>query len=425
MRSIFGLDKDTRRAYIAAMFGFLLDAYDLLLILSVLPLIEILFFPTLTGTLGLLATYGALTISLLFRPLGSSLFGHLADRVGRRRILIITVSGFAVFTFLIGILPIYDQVGILAPVLLYVIRALQGTFVGGEYAAGNPFALEFTPQNRRGLVSGLLAAAFDAGVLLSSLVVFVLSSLLPGQEFVNYGWRIAFFTGIIPAALALYVRLSVPESRMWERQRKTLSETTRINVSPWLYVATSLLMAGFLYTYYSTVGFYPTLVANYLHYPLSIVSLVLVVINGALLLAHPGAGALSDLIGRRLGLTLLALISIIAAVPVFIALPSLASSFITLFVTLVLIGALVNSAYGIHAAYVTESYPTLRRGWGYGFSYAIGMIIGAFAPMILVLLGSALHSVFIAVAINAALGLLLIMGVALTRPETKNLSMER
>jgi MFS family permease len=167
------------------------------------------------------------------------------------------------------------------------------------------------------------------------------------------------------------------------------------------------------------------LISNYLHYPSPLPSLVLTVTNGAILLAHLGAGALSDLVGRRVSLTSLGLFSIIATVPVFTALPNLASSFNSLLVALALVGALVNSAYGIHAAYVTESYPTLRRGLGYGVSYAVGLIVGALAPLILILLGNALGSVFTAIVINVILGQLLIVSIALTRPETRNLSMER
>ncbi len=422
---VLGLDRESTRAFTAALFGFLLDAYDLLIILSVLPLIQSLFFPYLTGVLGLLATYGALLLSLLFRPLGSSIFGYLADRIGRRRVLITTVIGFALMTFLMGVLPTYAEVGITAAVLLYVVRVIQGIFVGGEYAAGNPFALEFAPQNRRGLVSGILAAGFDAGVLLSSFVVFVLTSVLTKQEFVSYGWRIAFFTGLIPAALALYIRLRVPESRIWEKIRTVSASQGRSLMRASLIVATSLLMIGFLYTYYSTVGLYSTLVVDYLHYPLALASLILTVTNGIILIAHIGAGALSDKVGRRWGLAMLGLLSIIASVPIFIFLSSIASNFTYLLITLALIGALVNSAYGIHAAYVTESYPTLIRGLGYGVSYAVGLIVGAFAPIILILLGSAIRSIFTAIVINVLIGQLLVVAVALSRQETKELSMER
>lgn len=427
--SILGLGRDAKRALTASLFGFLLDAYDLLIILSVLPLIQVIFFPELTGILGLLATYGTLSISLLFRPLGSSLFGFLADRIGRRKVLILTVLGFALSTALIGLLPTYDQAGILAPILLYIVRAVQGIFVGGEYAAGNPFALEFSPRNRRGLVSGLLSSSFDAGVLLSSLVVFIISSMVSKQDFIAYGWRIAFFTGLIPAVLALYVRFAVPESKVWEMRRKAILKLDKIgtdsSVNYRLIIATSLLMAGFLYTYYSTIGFYSTLVANYLKYPSPLPSLILTITNAILLVAHLGAGALSDWMGRRKGLILFGITSIVVALLVFIMLPSIAFSFNNVLISLALAGALTNAAYGIHAAYVTESFPTLRRGLGYGISYAIGLIIGAAAPFILILLGNAIGSIFIAIIINVVLGQLMVVTVAISRPETKDLSIER
>ncbi|MEM4970103.1 MAG: MFS transporter [Sulfolobales archaeon] len=424
-----GIDRDARRGLTAAVFGFLLDAYDLLLILSIVPIISTIFAPQLTGSLAIIASLAALVIALISRPIGSLIFGYLADRIGRRRVLVITILGFSLATFFTGVLPTYQQVGVLALILLYIVRAIQGIFIGGEYAAGNPFALEFAPQNRRGLVSGLLAAAFDAGVLLSSLVVFLISSSMSREDFINYGWRIAFFTGLIPAALGLYIRLGVPESRIWERiqeiRRKAQIQMSSTRISPWLYVSTSLLMAGFLYTYYSTVGFYSTLISNYLKYPVANASLVLTVTNGLILLAHLSSGILSDFVGRRPALILLGVLSIILAVPIFITLPSIASDFNTLLITLAVIGAIVNSAYAIHAAYITESYPTLRRGLGYGLSYALGLIIGGSAPLILVPLGTALGSIFVAIAINIILGQLLVVGIALARPETKGLSMER
>ena len=214
------------------------------------------------------------------------------------------------------------------------------------------------------------------------------------------------------------------ESRIWERKiQEARTKVLNINVSPWLYVATSLLMAGFLYTYYSTVGIYSTLVTTYLRYPLSFAALVLTVTNAIILFAHLGAGFFSDLVGRRLAFISLALASIVIGAPIYaFALRSIAMSSNALLITLALLGALVNSAYAIHAAYVTESYPTLRRGFGYGLSYAMGLIIGAFAPIILILMPI---GIFAAIAVNAVIGQALILGVALSRPETKYLSMER
>jgi MFS family permease len=425
-RTYLGLERDSIKALTAALFGFLLDAYDLLIILSLLPTIQILFFPELTGVLGLLATYGTLTITLIFRPLGSSLFGYYTDKIGRQRILVITITGFAIITFLMGLLPTHAQAGVLAPILLYILRAVQGIFIGGEYAAGNPFALEFAPQNRRGLVSGMLAAAFDAGVLLSSFVVYVLSSTLTGDAFLSYGWRIAFFTGIIPAALALYIRLTVPESRVWVKMKTQAAVSKRSirEVGP-LIVATSLLMAGFLYTYYSTVGVYTTLVKTYLNYSTAMASLVLTVTNGLLLLTHLGAGYMSDIIGRRLSLIILGIISIILTIPTFQFITTISANYNYLLITLAITGAIVNSAYAIHGAYVTESYSTLLRGFGYGLSYAIGLIIGGFAPMILISIGALIGSIFTAIIINVVIGQLLVVIIALLRPETRYLAMER
>jgi MFS family permease len=426
MRTFLGLDRESIRALTAALFGFLLDAYDLLIILSLLPVIQILFFPELTGVLGLLATYGTLTITLIFRPLGSSLFGYYADKIGRQKVLVITISGFAIITFFMGLLPTYAQAGVLAPLLLYALRAIQGIFIGGEYAAGNPFALEFAPQNRRGLVSGILAAAFDAGVLLSSFVVYILGTMLTREAFMSYGWRIAFFTGILPAALALYIRLKVPESRVWTKMKgQAVTSRRSLGEASFLIVATSLLMAGFLYTYYSTVGIYSTLVTTYLKYPIALASLVLTVTNGLLLLAHLGAGFISDVLGRRIGLITLGLISIIITIPVFLSITSISSDFNYLLITLAVVGAIVNSAYAIHGAYITESYSTLLRGFGYGLSYAIGLIIGGFAPLILITMGAFIGSVFTAIIINVVIGQLLVVIIALLRPETKYLSMER
>ena len=154
------------------------------------------------------------------RPFGGAFFGNFGDKYGRKNAMIITITGFSVVTFCTGLLPTWQTVGILAPILLIIIRFLQGFFAGGEWGSGAVISMESSPKPMRGLLSGSVQSGFTFGFLLASISFQLTQFVFPDDKFIEIGWRVLFFTGILPGLLALFVRLKMNESNVWIKKVK-------------------------------------------------------------------------------------------------------------------------------------------------------------------------------------------------------------
>jgi len=187
--------------------GFFMDAYDLMLVTAMLPILEKVFAPpTMSSLTAYLTVLSAYAVTLLMRPLGSAIFGNYADKIGRRNTLMITITGFSVMSALNGAIPTYQAIGIWALITFVIFRIIQGIFIGGEYAAGHPFAMEFAKKSRRGLVSGIVQSGFTWGVALSGFIVTGFYNFFGPTGMYEVGWRWAFVSGLIPLAVALIIR---------------------------------------------------------------------------------------------------------------------------------------------------------------------------------------------------------------------------
>ena len=186
-----------------------------------------------------------------------------ADKIGRRFLLIFTIAGVGVMSLLSGFLPTYAQVGVTAYVLYCVLRFFMGCFFGGEYAVGHTFAIEYAPQGRRGAVSGFIQSGFPMGYVLASLVFATISYICGKAILVQYGWRIAFITGVVPVFLALWIRGNLQESPEFEKAKAK----GNIEKAPffslfrppqlWDFLQVLFFMAGLFLTDYSVYGFLP------------------------------------------------------------------------------------------------------------------------------------------------------------------------
>ena len=160
------ITKSQKTIIFGSWLGWSLDGYDLVLMLFLIPSISQLFFPSKDPTLSLLAIFGTFTVTLVMRPVGGALFGSFGDKHGRRKAMIITVSGFSTATFVTGFLPTWQTVGILAPILLIVLRFAQGLFAGGEWASGAVITMESAPKSMRGFLSGFVQVVIHLDFLL-------------------------------------------------------------------------------------------------------------------------------------------------------------------------------------------------------------------------------------------------------------------
>ncbi|MDC8452803.1 MAG: MFS transporter, partial [Candidatus Nitrosotalea sp.] len=169
--------KTSRMIIFGSWLGWALDGYDLVLMLFVISSVSQLFFPAEDLKLSLLATFATYAITLVVRPLGGALFGIIGDKVGRKRAMIITIIGFSIATFSTGLLPTWQAIGIVAPMLLIILRFSQGLFAGGEWGSGAVISMESVPRSSRGIVSGFIQSGFPFGFLIASMTYWVVSNL--------------------------------------------------------------------------------------------------------------------------------------------------------------------------------------------------------------------------------------------------------
>lgn len=183
--------------------------------LLVISSISQVFFPSEDPILSLLGTYASYSVSLIMRPVEAAIFGIYGDKFGRKKSMIITILGFSIATFVTGLLPTYAMVGVLAPILLILTRLVQGIFTGGEWGSGAVITMESVPKQKRGLLSGFLQSGFSFGFVLAAIAFQMTTIIFTGEAFIEWGWRILFFTGIIPGFIALFIRFRMDESALW------------------------------------------------------------------------------------------------------------------------------------------------------------------------------------------------------------------
>jgi len=371
----------------AGTFGTIIEWYDFLIYGTAAALVfNKLFFPTvdpLTGTLASLATYA---VGFVARPVGGALFGHFGDRIGRKSMLLLTMMIMGLGTFLVGLLPTYNQVGILAPILLIVLRFIQGLALGGEWGGASLMVLEHAPAGRRGFYGSLVQVGFSLGLVTSS-GVFAIVTMMPEASFLSWGWRIPFIVSIALVAVGAFVRSRIPETPVFEdmKARGDISpnpfvETVVRNPRPFL-VALGLKLSEVSWVYMLTV-----FVVGYATTKLALPRKLLLdsVFWAALIevATIPLFGWLCDRIGRRPFYFLGVLFTILFAFPLFWMLDTRDPATVML---AIIIG--LNLGHGLmfapESAYFPELFGARVRFTGASFGFqASAAIGGGFAPII-------------------------------------------
>ncbi len=209
-----------KQVVVAACFGTFLEWYDFLTFASLATYFSVLFFPADDPVAALLASLGTFGIGMIVRPLGAALFGSLGDRHGRRTIFLVTIVLMGLATVCVGLLPTYEQVGLLAPALLLVLRMLQGLSVGGEIGGASVYLTEHAPEGRRGLYTSVLQLMGPLGMMASTLQIVVLQHFLDDADFKTWGWRIPFLLSAVLLAISIKSRLNLHESPVFRHLRE-------------------------------------------------------------------------------------------------------------------------------------------------------------------------------------------------------------
>jgi len=377
--------RDTVKVVISQLIGFTLDGYDLAIILTIGPVLAAAVLPPASPFIQALSVILSYSFTIIFRPLGSAVFGHLGDKIGRRNDLIITVIGLGVTSALTAALPTYSQVGILSYVLFTILRAGVGFFAGGEYAAGHPYAMEWTPYKWRGLMSGLIQGGFPLGVALVTGIQTLFISIYGLDALKAYAWRYLFLTTLIPAVIALAVRLTMEESPVFQdvKKRNLVRKTPFFDLfkKPYRrdFFQVMLMMTGLFFTAYVWFSFVPPILQYPpSHIPLGNITFILTINNLAIFVFYILFSALTQYVGRRRLLIIWNAVAVILSVPLYYGLIQAASAGNQLLVGIIgaLIGLTLVTPWGVIPIYLSERFKASMRSSGLGFGYSSGILLG-------------------------------------------------
>ncbi|HEU5047237.1 MAG TPA: MFS transporter [Rickettsiales bacterium] len=405
-----------RRAVIAGMIANGLAWYNFTLYGYFAPLIGKFFFPGHDKDAHLIAAYGVFAAGFLMRPAGAVVFGMLGDRYGRKFSLAAAILIMAVSTALIGILPTYEAIGIAAPILLTIIRLLQGVALAGEYSGAMVFTVEHAPIHKRGFAGSFTVVSLCAGMLLGSLTAMVLSATLNQQDFESWGWRIPFLLGLCSAFMALYIAYHTEETPHYEqaKQESRLSGAPLSQVMKGHFVS---LLRGIGIYFSVTVPFYTLTVysTGFISHGLGLSLEKTYIINSIsmvmLVILLPLTAYLSDRYGRKLVLMRTTIAFFVTALPIFWLMEH-GGFFCALVADLEFT---VVTAFYISSipALLVELFPTDVRYTGMALSYNVAAVLGGFAPMIeawLVELTGSRLSVAVCIMLCAAISFVAFLG---------------
>lgn len=378
-----------KRTFVASFLGWMLDAFDFLLLTFVVTRIATTFDRTVAEVAF------SITLTLMCRPIGALVFGWFADRYGRRTPLMIDIAFYSVIELLTAFSPNFTT--------FLVLRALYGVAMGGEWGLGAAMTMEALPPNRRGFFSGLLQSGYMAGYLLAAVVYYGVFN------FTHWDWRALFIIGALPAGLILYIRTSVPESPVWlagRAERIGLSGASIVKsiVGHWpLFIYAIAFMASLNAMSHGTQDLYATFLQKQRGFSTSTTSLLSVIAAIGAIGGSITFGTLSQRIGRRTSIMICAVLAA-CSIPLWAFSPTIGLMALGAFV----IQFMIQGAWGVIPAHLNELSPPDVRGTFPGFTYQIGNLVAAGTAQFEAVLaermplGGGLHNYGAALAIVAA-----------------------
>lgn len=374
------------RVVLASFVGTMIEWYDFFLYGTAAALVfDRLFFPSDDKFVSQMAAFGSFALGFFMRPLGGVIFGHFGDRIGRKAMLVTTLLMMGMATFLIGVLPTYETLGVAAPCLLILLRLVQGLGVGGEWGGAVLMAVEHGHAGKRGFYGSCVQMGVPAGLLLATGVFSIFSSL-PDEQFLSWGWRVPFLLGIVLLAVGMFIRFQVFESPLFAASKK------KNDVSPLpilevfsKYRRSVVLAMGARFAenvcFYIFTVFSLTYATKYLSLPKQTILNGVWIAAAVQLIAIPLAGIVSDRIGRRPVYQAGAAFMMLFAFPFFWLIETQQTLMIFLAIVLALIGHAMM--YGPQAAFFSELFGTRVRYSGASVGYQLASpLAGGIAPLI-------------------------------------------
>jgi len=323
---------------------------------------------------GILLTYASFAIAFFFRPLGAIIFFRMGDRIGRKPTLIFVLIMMTLATTAIGLVPTYATLGVLAPLIITVLRILQGLFAGGEYGGAVSLMTEFAPRGKRGLFGAWQSFTVALGLLAGAGIVALLSLLLTPEQMLAWGWRIPFFLALPLGALALWLRVQMEETPAFIRQqaepaagivKASLGATLKTIL---LGICRLMVWSAAGYTYLVIM---PTYLQASLHTGFNQALLIAVISNLGFAATIIPAGILSDKIGRRAVMVTAAVLLLLLALPLLNVLQAASSGLGLKALVVFIAGGIVGLLAGPGPAMLAEMFPTRVRYTGLGLAYSL------------------------------------------------------
>jgi MFS transporter, MHS family, shikimate and dehydroshikimate transport protein len=409
-----------RQIAFGSAFGTALEYYDFIIYGTAAALVfGKLFFPASSPTAGTLASFATLAVGFISRPLGGLLFGHLGDRIGRKPVMIVTLFLMGIASIGMGVMPGYDTIGVLAPVLLVVLRIIQGIAVGGEASGGQLLIIEHAPSRQRAFYASLAQAASPVGSVLSGGLMLIFSAALPQAEFLSWGWRIPFLLSILVVLIGVFVRLHVSESPAFQelKSRDTLASspiTTLLRRHPGKVIVSTLIFGTSISYYLNSV--YAITYARDRGLSATAMLAILTIVLFAAMWAQPLAGMAADRYGRKPVMTAGVVLSVVSMTFYFRVLNTANPVLIAVAMFIVAVG--FNIYWAVQGAFVAEQFGVRVRYSAMAISSSVGTIIfGGIAPFIATALLSAFHESPWPIAVYAVVGQLISLGATLALKE--------
>lgn len=422
-----------RRIQASSFLSFTMDAYSLLLIGSLGAFaLKVLLPPNFPAIYDTVLTYLTLGITVLFRPVGAMIFGNRSDKFGRKGVMIITVIGYSITMLLTAIVPSYAVAGYVGLILFFGFRMAQGIFVGGDPTGSHPMALETTKSGKRGIISGFIQSGFSVGSVSAALVLLATTTYFHVPFLYTTGWRIAAAVGIIPAFIALYIRLRIPESPMFniakEKAQLLKNPLKTLFTKYWrIFIPAIITTIGMDWIFYSTQGFYATYLYTVVHFSPKLGAIILVYAGIAEVVGTFIGGPLAGRIGRRKFIALIGVIIAIISYPLYFYAES--GSYISVLLFTTVLGGVGQMYWGAMPIFLGERYPTNVRGVGIAFSWHFAFFIDSWIGLIIPLFAFKFFSGTIAgYALTSSLfviigAIIMIIGVVLSISDNKNMKL--
>lgn len=420
-----------RSAVFGASFGFFVDMYDVYLpVVALTPAMNYFLPASVSSGDRAVITSLIFVATLIGRPLGSVIFGNLADRVGRRKVTLYSVMGCGVCTLLLAMLPGYQAVGLLGVVLMVVLRLVDGVFLGGEYTGATPLAMEAAPTGRRGWYGGLVGAGFPlsycAIALVTYLTLLVFPSGGPASAYSQWGWRIPFVVGaLLCGVFCIYYARTVGESETWQSAKKSRTPIRDVVLgsSRRQFIQVFVMMCGIWIASNLATGLLPSALQYQAHVSATDVSAALVIVQAIHAVLFPYLGLLSERIGRRAFLAWSG-VSIGTVCAGAFATISLGwwSGFGTVLLLTFVIRLSGASTFAIMPSYLCERFPPAVRGSGFGLGYSTPLVLTSFYAYYQGWLQHVMPYGFTAAALLFLGGILVSVG-ALMGPEPKDVDL--